>query len=66
MPSGIALHRRFFCSPGRNYRTRCRSRWYFYNYITYGVYRVVCVWLNKEVRESPEAIAKLIDQMVME
>lgn len=39
---------------------------YFYNYITYGVYRVVCVWLNKEVRESPEAIAKLIDQMVME
>lgn len=39
---------------------------YFYNYLTYGVFRVVCVWLNKkENRESPEAIAKLINQMVM-
>lgn len=38
---------------------------YFYNYITYGVYRVVCVWLNKENRESPEALAKLINEMVL-
>ena len=38
---------------------------YFYNYITYGVFRVVCVWLNKENRETPEAIAGIINRMVM-
>lgn len=33
---------------------------YLYNYITYGVYRIVCMWLNKEQRESPEKIAGML------
>lgn len=38
---------------------------YIYNYLAYGAFRMVCVWLNKEERESPEAIAKLINQMLL-
>lgn len=37
---------------------------YAYNFITYGAFRAVCVWLNKEDRESPEFIAKLIAKMM--
>ena len=38
---------------------------YIYNFITYGAYRMVCVWLNKEERESPEVIARLLEQMML-
>lgn len=37
---------------------------YIYNFLTYGAFRVVCVWLNKEERETPEEIALLINQML--
>ncbi len=30
---------------------------YLFNYRTYGAYRVICVWLNKEKREPPALIA---------
>lgn len=33
---------------------------YLYNYITYGAYRIICVWLNKEKRESPKQIASFL------
>lgn len=31
---------------------------YFFNFITYGAYRVICVWLNREDREPPQQIAR--------
>ena len=37
---------------------------YMYGFLTYGAFRAVCVWLNKEERESPEAIGALISQML--
>lgn len=37
---------------------------YIYNFLTYGSFRMVCIWLNKEDRESPEEFAKLILQMI--
>lgn len=33
---------------------------YRYNFITYGAYRIICVWLNKPQRESPAQIARLM------
>ena len=33
---------------------------YFYNYITYGAYRIICLWLNKERREPPEKLAHIL------
>jgi len=30
----------------------------FFNFITYGAYRVICVWLNREDREPPQQIAR--------
>lgn len=33
---------------------------YLFNYITYGAYRIICIWLNKERRESPDQIARLL------
>lgn len=41
------------------------EREYLYNYMTYGVFRVICMWLNKEERESPALIAKMISRLVM-
>lgn len=38
---------------------------YIYNFLTYGAFRMVCVWLNKEERESPETFAKLINQVML-
>lgn len=38
---------------------------YFYNFITYGAFRMVCLWLNKAEREPPEKLARLIVQMAM-
>ncbi len=31
---------------------------YLFNFITYGAYRVICVWLNKDDRETPQHIAQ--------
>lgn len=31
---------------------------YLFNFITYGAYRVICVWLNKDDRETPQQIAQ--------
>ena len=31
---------------------------YLFNFITYGAYRVICVWLNKDNREPPQHIAR--------
>lgn len=38
---------------------------YIYNFLIYGAFRVICVWLNKEDRESPEMLAKLINQLML-
>lgn len=37
---------------------------YLFNYITYGAYRIICLWLNKEQRESPEQIAYLLMRLI--
>ena len=37
---------------------------YRFNYIAYGAYRVICVWLNKEERESPEQISKQLIRFI--
>ena len=36
------------------------AREYYYNYISYGLYSTVRIWLNKEQRESPKQFAALI------
>lgn len=38
---------------------------YIYNFFTYGAFRMVCVWMNKENRESPEVFAKLVKQLIL-
>ncbi|MCM1060782.1 MAG: TetR family transcriptional regulator C-terminal domain-containing protein [Eubacterium sp.] len=38
---------------------------YLYNFVTYGAFRIICIWLNKEERETPEKLAMLIKQMGM-
>ena len=38
---------------------------YIYNFLTYGAFHMVCAWLNKEKRESPKMLAKLIVQMML-
>ncbi|MBQ7184601.1 MAG: TetR/AcrR family transcriptional regulator [Clostridia bacterium] len=37
---------------------------YLFNFITYGAYRVVCVWLNKEDREPPRQIARQMIRLI--
>lgn len=37
---------------------------YIYYFLTYGAFSMICVWLNKEKRESPKYIAALIGHMV--
>lgn len=37
---------------------------YLFNYRTYGAYRVICVWLNREKREPPEVIASQLTRMI--
>ena len=37
---------------------------YLYHYITYGAYRIICVWLNKEQREPPEQIAQFLIRLI--
>ena len=36
------------------------AREYLFNYLTYGAYRVISMWLNKEQRETPDQIAQLL------
>lgn len=38
---------------------------YIYSFLTYGAFRMVCVWLNKENRETPEEFARLINQLLL-
>ena len=33
-------------------------------YLTYGAYRIICMWLCKEQRESSEQIAKLLASFI--
>lgn len=33
---------------------------YYYNFITYGCYQIIRLWINKDNRESPEEFARLI------
>ena len=37
---------------------------YLYNFLTYGAYRVVCVWINKENREPAGVLAKMILELI--
>ena len=37
---------------------------YHFNYITYGAYRVICVWLNKEDREPPEQVSRMLIRLI--
>ena len=37
---------------------------YLYHYITYGAYRIICVWLNKEQREPPAQIAQFLIELI--
>lgn len=37
---------------------------YYYNYITYGAYRIMCVWLNKDRREPPAQLAQLLIRLI--
>ncbi len=39
---------------------------YLYNYMTYGAYRIVCLWLNKEERESPHEIAGILARTLLD
>ncbi|MBQ7064865.1 MAG: TetR/AcrR family transcriptional regulator C-terminal domain-containing protein [Firmicutes bacterium] len=38
---------------------------YLYNYMTYGAYRVICLWLNKENREEPRQIAEILANTIL-
>ena len=37
---------------------------YLFNFITYGAYRVICIWLNKEQRESPRELARQLIRLI--
>ena len=37
---------------------------YLYNFLTYGAYRAMCVWMNKENREPPQILAKRIIELI--
>ena len=38
---------------------------YIYSFLTYGAYRMICVWLNKEQREPPETIAGFFRELML-
>ncbi|MBR6442979.1 MAG: TetR/AcrR family transcriptional regulator [Clostridia bacterium] len=42
------------------YRQNEAAQEYLFNYLIYGAYRVISLWLNKEQREPPEQIAQLL------
>ena len=37
---------------------------YLFNFIAYGAYRVICVWLNKEDREPPRQLAGQLIRLI--
>lgn len=37
---------------------------YLFNYVIYGAYRIICLWINKEQREPPEEIAHLLIRLI--
>ena len=37
---------------------------YLFNFITYGSYRIFCLWLNKDQRETPEEISLLLMRLI--
>ena len=37
---------------------------YLFNYVIYGAYRIIWLWLNKEHRESPQQMAQLLIQFI--
>ena len=37
---------------------------YLFNYVTYGAYRIICLWLNKDRRESPGQLAGLLMRFI--
>ena len=37
---------------------------YYTNFIIYGAYRVICVWLNRDDRESPQQIARQLIRFI--
>lgn len=36
---------------------------YVYNYITYGAFRIICMWLSRDEREAPEKLAAMIRKL---
>ena len=36
---------------------------YFYNYAAYGTFRIFCIWLNKENRETAEQLARTVRKL---
>ena len=50
----------------KNYTDRSDAELeYIYNFLTYGAFRMVYVWLNKEEREPPEVFSRLISQIML-
>ena len=37
---------------------------YLTDYLTYGAYRIICMWLNKDQRESPAEFAQLLMRLI--
>lgn len=48
----------------RGYKTDAELE-YIYAFLTFGAFRMVCIWLNKEKRETPKELAKLVNQMLL-
>jgi len=38
---------------------------YLFNFIAYGAFRIICMWLNREERESPEKLAAMIKRITV-
>ncbi|MDR2087841.1 MAG: TetR/AcrR family transcriptional regulator [Clostridiales Family XIII bacterium] len=38
---------------------------YLFNFIIYGAFRIVCMWLNSEKRESPETLSAMIKRIAV-
>lgn len=36
---------------------------YLYRFITYGAFQIICTWVNKEDRESPEKLASIMKKI---
>lgn len=38
---------------------------YLFNFITYGSFKIICMWVNREERESPKELAAMIKKITM-